>query len=62
MFASQEIRRGGEMKVVIIVPTYNERENIGQLIEALEGQFATICTFLSWTIPLRMVPRKLLGG
>jgi len=42
MFASQEIRRGGEMKVVIIVPTYNERENIGQLIEALEGQFATI--------------------
>ena len=30
------------MKVVIIVPTYNERENIGRLIEALEGQFATI--------------------
>jgi len=42
MFAPQEICRGGEMKVVIIVPTYNERENIGQLIEALEGQFATI--------------------
>jgi len=30
------------MKVVIIVPTYNERENIGRLIEALEAQFATI--------------------
>ena len=42
MFAPQEICRGGEMKVVIIVPTYNERENIGRLIEALEGQFATI--------------------
>ena len=42
MFASQEIRRGGEMKVVIIVPTYNERENIGRLIEALEAQFTTI--------------------
>ena len=30
------------MNVVIIVPTYNERENIGRLIEALEAQFATI--------------------
>lgn len=30
------------MKVVIIVPTYNERENIGPLIEALHRQFATI--------------------
>jgi len=30
------------MKVVIIVPTYNERENIGRLIEALQEQFATI--------------------
>ena len=30
------------MKVVIIVPTYNERENIGPLIEALEGQFQRI--------------------
>jgi dolichol-phosphate mannosyltransferase len=30
------------MKVVIILPTYNERENIGRLIEALQEQFATI--------------------
>jgi len=30
------------MKVVIIIPTYNERENIGRIIEALEAQFATI--------------------
>ena len=28
------------MKVVIIVPTYNERDNIATLIEALEDQFA----------------------
>lgn len=27
------------MKVVLIVPTYNERENIGILIEALEDEF-----------------------
>jgi len=30
------------MKVVIIIPTYNERENIGRLVEALEAQFAAI--------------------
>jgi dolichol-phosphate mannosyltransferase len=30
------------MNVVIIVPTYNERGNIGRLIEALDGQFAMI--------------------
>ena len=30
------------MKVVIIIPTYNERENIGRLIEALQVQFDTI--------------------
>ncbi len=30
------------MKVVVIIPTYNERENIGHLIEALEVQFASI--------------------
>jgi len=30
------------MNVVIIVPTFNERENIGRLIEALEAQFAMI--------------------
>lgn len=27
------------MKVVIIVPTYNERDNIATLIEALEDEF-----------------------
>ncbi len=30
------------MKVVVIVPTYNEKENIGLLIEALEEQFSRI--------------------
>jgi len=30
------------MKVVIVVPTYNERENIGRFIEALEGEFKEI--------------------
>jgi dolichol-phosphate mannosyltransferase len=30
------------MKVFIIVPTYNERENIRSLIEAPEGQFKRI--------------------
>jgi len=27
------------MKIVVIIPTYNERENIGSLIEALEAEF-----------------------
>lgn len=31
-----------DMKVVIIIPTYNERNNIGLLIKALEAQFVTI--------------------
>ena len=31
------------MKVVIIIPTYNERENIGPLIFALESHFPAIC-------------------
>src|SRR5687768_5970288 len=30
------------LNVVLIVPTYNERENIGPLIEALQEQFARI--------------------
>ncbi len=30
------------MKIVIIIPTWNERENIGSLIEALQGQFPGI--------------------
>jgi dolichol-phosphate mannosyltransferase len=30
------------MKAVIIVPTYNERRNIGPFIEALEAQFKRI--------------------
>ncbi len=30
------------MKIVIIIPTYNERANIGPLLDALQGQFATI--------------------
>jgi dolichol-phosphate mannosyltransferase len=30
------------MKVFIIIPTYNERENIGPLIEALHGQFLSM--------------------
>jgi dolichol-phosphate mannosyltransferase len=30
------------VKVVIIVPTYNERENIGRLIQALRGQFSSM--------------------
>jgi Glycosyltransferases involved in cell wall biogenesis len=30
------------MKIVIIVPTYNERENIGRLIEGLKAQIAMI--------------------
>ncbi|ANQ85536.1 glycosyltransferase [Azoarcus olearius] len=30
------------MKVVVIVPTYNERSNIGPLVEALDRQFATL--------------------
>ena len=30
------------MKVVIIIPTYNERENIGALIEALHLQFSSM--------------------
>jgi dolichol-phosphate mannosyltransferase len=34
--------KGWEMKVVIIVPTYNERKNIGRLIEELEAQFVTV--------------------
>lgn len=33
---------GKTVKVVIIVPTYNERENIVGLIEALHGQFASL--------------------
>lgn len=32
-------RRVDSLKTVIIVPTYNERENIGPLIEALQHQF-----------------------
>ncbi len=30
------------MKVIIIVPTYNERESVGPLIEALHNQFTTM--------------------
>lgn len=30
------------MKIVIIVPTYNERENIGVLLDALSAEFLTI--------------------
>jgi dolichol-phosphate mannosyltransferase len=30
------------MKVVVIVPTYNERENVGPLIEALHRQFSSM--------------------
>lgn len=30
------------MKVVVIIPTYNERENIGRLIEVLEAEFAAL--------------------
>ena len=30
------------MKVTVIIPTYNERENIGSLVEALEGEFEKI--------------------
>ena len=26
------------MKVVIIIPTYNEKENIGRMIDVLEGE------------------------
>lgn len=33
---------GKILKVVIIIPTYNERENIGPLIEALYGQFSSL--------------------
>ena len=32
-------RRVDSLKTVIIIPTYNERENIGPLIEALQHQF-----------------------
>ena len=30
------------MKIVVIIPTYNERENIGPLIDAIEEEFAKI--------------------
>lgn len=30
------------MKIVIIIPTWNERENIGPLIEELQGEFLKI--------------------
>ena len=30
------------MKIVVIVPTYNERETITKLIDALEEEFAMI--------------------
>ena len=30
------------LRVVIILPTYNERENIGNLIDALQAQFETL--------------------
>ncbi|HEY6044518.1 MAG TPA: glycosyltransferase, partial [Nitrosospira sp.] len=30
------------LRVVIILPTYNERENIGNLIDALQAQFKTL--------------------
>src|SRR5690242_5198213 len=30
------------LPVVIILPTYNERENIGHLIDALQAQFRTL--------------------
>ena len=30
------------MKIVVIIPTYNERANIGLLIEALQDQFTCI--------------------
>ncbi len=30
------------MKIVVILPTYNERENIGLLLDALETQFETL--------------------
>src|SRR5262250_2950510 len=30
------------MKIVIVLPTYNERDNIGLLIQALEREFQTI--------------------
>src|SRR4030067_3417446 len=28
------------MKVVVVIPTYNERDNLGPLLEALQEQFA----------------------
>ena len=30
------------MKIVIIIPTYNERENIGVLLNALNAEFRSI--------------------
>ena len=33
---------GDSMKIVIILPTYNEKENIGLMIRALQEQFAKI--------------------
>lgn len=30
------------MKIIIILPTYNERQNLGPLLEALQEQFATM--------------------
>ena len=30
------------MKIAVVVPSYNERENVGPLIEALQGQFASM--------------------
>ena len=30
------------LRVVIILPTYNERENIGNMIDALQAQFGTL--------------------
>ena len=30
------------MRIVVVVPSYNERENIGPMIEALQAQFPAI--------------------
>src|SRR5262249_13705675 len=38
---AQPIRKQ-PIKIVVIIPTYNERDNIGRLIDALQQQFATM--------------------
>ncbi len=34
--------RGTPMRVVVIIPTYNERENIAALIPALQSEFQNL--------------------